>query len=47
MAGIVLVVLICIGFYLFVGFAPQQAIQIMLTLVWGLMLLSAIISPFF
>ena len=34
-------------FYLFIGFGPEEAIKIMLVLMWGLMLLSAIVAPFF
>ena len=33
-------------FYLFIGFGPEEAIKIMLVLMWGLMLMSAIVGPF-
>lgn len=39
--------LIGIVFYAFIAFGPEDAIKIMLVFMWGLMLLSAIISPFF
>ena len=39
--------LIGIAFYAIIAFGPEDAIKIMLVFMWAMMLLSAIISPFF
>jgi hypothetical membrane protein len=46
MLGAIFITLLVIGFFAFLAVAPQETIQITLVLVWGLMLLSAVISPF-
>jgi len=46
MFGPIFITLLVIGFFAFLAVAPQEAIQITLVLVWGLMLLSIVISPF-
>jgi hypothetical protein len=38
--------LLVVGFYLFIGTAPQELIQIMLALAWGAMLVATLLSPF-
>jgi len=39
-------VALVLGLYVFIAVAPQEAIQITLAFVWGLMLLSVLVSPF-
>lgn len=46
MLGTIFITLLVIGFFYFIAVAPQEAIQITLVLVWGLMILSIIVSPF-
>lgn len=46
MLGTIILVLLAVGFYAFIGTAPQEAIQITLALAWGAMLLAALLSPF-
>ena len=46
MLGAIFITLLVIGFFAFLAVAPQETIQITLVLVWCLMLLSAVVSPF-
>lgn len=47
MAAVALLILLGIGFYAFIALGSKEAIQLFLVAAWGLMLLSALISPFF
>lgn len=44
MLGVIFIVVIVIAFYAFIGLAPGEAVQVVLTLVWGILILSIPIS---
>jgi len=46
MLGVIFLNLLAIGFFAFLAIAPQEAIQITLVFVWGMMLVSVLVSPF-
>ena len=47
MLAIILLVLLALGFYAFIGTAPQEAVQIMLVLFWGFIIIAGFIAEFF
>ena len=47
MAAVALLTLLGVAFYAFIGLSSKEAVQLFLVAAWGLMLLSALISPFF
>ena len=44
---IILFVLVGIGFYAFIGTAPQEAVQLMLVLFWGFLIIAGLLAEFF
>lgn len=44
---IILFVLVGIGFYAFIGTAPKEAVQLMLVLFWGFLIIAGFIAEFF
>ena len=44
---VIILVLAGIGFYAFIGTAPQEAVQIMLVLFWGFIIIAGFIAEFF
>ncbi len=44
---IIIFVLVGIGFYAFIGTAPQEAVQIMLALFWGFIIIAGFLAEFF
>lgn len=43
----ILLVLAGIGFYAFIGTAPQEAVQLMLILFWGFLIVAGFLAEFF
>ena len=44
MLGVIIIILLCAAFYVFIGYGPEEAVKIMLTVMWGLIILSIPIS---
>ena len=44
---VILLVLAGVGFYAFIGTAPQEAVQLMLILFWGFLIVAGFIAEFF
>ena len=44
---VILLVLAGVGFYAFIGTAPQEAVQIMLVLFWGFIIIAGFVAEFF
>ena len=44
---VILLVLAGIGFYAFIGTAPKEAVQLMLVLFWGLIIIAGFLAEFF
>ena len=46
---LILIILILVGvcFYAFIGTAPQEAVQIMLVLFWGFLIVAGFLAEFF
>ena len=44
---VIILVLAGVGFYAFIGTAPQEAVQIMLVLFWGFIIIAGFIAEFF
>ncbi len=44
---VILLVLAGVGFYAFIGTAPQEAVQIMLVLFWGFLIIAGFLAEFF
>ena len=47
MLAIIFLVAAGIGFYAFIGTAPQEAVQIMLVLFWGIIIVAGFLAEFF
>ena len=43
----ILLVLAGVGFYAFVGTAPQEAVKVMLVLFWGFLIATGFLAEFF
>ena len=43
----ILLVLAGIGFYAFIGIAPQEAVKVMLVLFWGIIIVAGFLAEFF
>lgn len=43
----ILLVLAGIGFYAFIGTAPQESVKVMLVLFWGFLIIAGFIAEFF
>ena len=44
---VILLVLAGVGFYAFIGTAPQEAVQLMLVLFWGFLIIAGLLAEFF
>lgn len=44
---VILLVLVGVGFYAFIGTAPQEAVQIMLVLFWGFLIVAGFLAELF
>lgn len=44
---VILLVLAGVGFYAFIGTAPQEAVQLMLVLFWGFLIIAGFLAEFF
>ena len=44
---VILFVLVGIGFYAFIGTAPKEAVQLMLVLFWGFLIIAGLLAEFF
>ena len=44
---VIILVLAGVGFYAFIGAAPQEAVQIMLVLFWGFIIIAGFLAEFF
>lgn len=44
---VILLVLAGVGFYAFIGTAPKEAVQLMLILFWGFLIIAGLLAEFF
>ena len=44
---VILLVLAGVGFYAFIGTAPKEAVQLMLVLFWGFLIIAGLLAEFF
>lgn len=44
---VIILVLAGVGFYAFIGTAPKEAVQLMLILFWGFLIIAGLLAEFF